>query len=172
MQTKKFYKWFWPWQDEQEETWLGEMARQGWHLVTPGLFGQYTFTAGEKREVIYRLDFVSDYKKDESYLQLFQDAGWEHVGVLGGWQYFRKEVKPGETPEIFTDHDSKIAKYQRLLIYLVIFLPLFTSVLVTTRDPNPSPIRIGINLLMSILILVYIYVVVGILWRINQLKKT
>jgi hypothetical protein len=172
METNVFHKWFWPWEDEQEEAWLGQMARQGWHLVKPGIFGRYTFAAGEGRDMVYRLDFISDPKKDESYLQLFQDAGWEHVGVLGGWQYFRKQAEQGKESEIFTDNDSKIAKYQRLLLYLVIFLPIWSSIFLTTRDPNPSPVRIGLMSMMSVLVLVYIFILVGILWRINQLKKS
>lgn len=76
---------------------------------------------------------------------------------------------------ILTDKGKEVLREQikRLLLYLVNFLlPLWISVFVTTRDPNPSPVRIGINLMMSILVLVYIYAVIGILWRIKQLKKS
>jgi hypothetical protein len=172
VETKKIHKWFWPWEDEREEAWLSQMAKQGWHLVKPDLLGQYTFAAGEAKDVVYPLDFISDNKKDESYLQLFKDAGWEHVGILGGWQYFRKQVNPGENTEIFTDNDSKIAKYQRVLLYLVIFLPIWTSVFLTSVYPSTSPVRIGISMLMTLLVLVYIFIAVGILWRIHQLKKS
>ncbi len=122
--TKKS-KWFWAWQDDREEAWLGEMSRQGLHLQHAGAFGQYTFEQGEPREYAYRLDFVTESKKKDDYYQIFRDAGWEHVGELMGWQYWRKEILDGRVPEIFTDHASKIQKYQRLLGFLVVFYPIF-----------------------------------------------
>jgi hypothetical protein len=118
-------KWFWTWEDDKEETWLAQMAQQGLHLVRPGLFGQYTFSACEPRTVVYRLDFVQSNKKDEAYFQLFRDAGWEHVGEMMGWQYWRKEIVDSKVPEIFTDKASKIQKYQRLLAFSRMFYPIF-----------------------------------------------
>jgi len=32
MATISKIKWFWAWQDEKEEAWLSNMARDGWHL--------------------------------------------------------------------------------------------------------------------------------------------
>jgi hypothetical protein len=125
-ETKRVFKWFWAWNDEQEEAWLTEMARQGWHLREPGVFGFYCFERGAPRNVVYRLDFKTAGRDQEEYRQLFTDAGWEHVGEMGGWQYFRTEAAEGETPEIYTDESSKIHKYQRLFFFLVIFLPIFS----------------------------------------------
>ena len=45
--TMKTNKWFWPWQDEKEETWLGEMSREGWHLRSVKLLCSYSFEKGE-----------------------------------------------------------------------------------------------------------------------------
>jgi len=118
-------KWFWAWQDDKEEAWLGEMSRQGLHLRQPAAFGQYIFEQSEPREYAYRLDFVTNAKKSPDYYQLFRDAGWEHVGEMGGWQYWRKEIVDGKVPEIFTDNASKVQKYQRLLAFLVVFYPIF-----------------------------------------------
>jgi len=118
-------KWFWAWQDDKEEAWLGEMARLGLHLKHAGYFGQYTFLQGTPCDVVYRLDFVTNARKSPDYFQLFTDAGWEYAGELGGWQYWRKEVRNGERPEIYTDAESKIHKYQRLLAFMVIFIPIF-----------------------------------------------
>jgi len=60
-------KWFWAWQDEQEEKWLSEMSRQGLHLQRPVVFGQYIFERDERREYAYRLDFVTHSKKTVDY---------------------------------------------------------------------------------------------------------
>ncbi len=101
--TNKF-RWFWAWDDEREEAWLSQMAAQGFHLVSPNPFGYYTFCQGEPRQVAYRLDYATSKYNTAEYYQLFQDAGWEHVGQMGGWQYWRKPIPSGqEAPEIFTD---------------------------------------------------------------------
>lgn len=180
MDTKVFHKWFWPWQDGKEEAWLGEMARQGWHLVKPDFLGQYTFAAGTGRDMVFRMDFVGNSKRDASYLQLFQDTGWEHVGELAGWQYFRKPASLGNMPEIFTDNASKIAKYRRLLLALTIFLPIITTIFMSTRtsifvntaNTNHDLAVTVIAFVASAVVLVYIVIAIGILWRINQLKKS
>jgi len=60
------------------------MSLEGLHLKFPS-FASYAFIRGEPQEMVYRLDFLNDSKNRKSYLQLFQDAGWEHVGELSGW---------------------------------------------------------------------------------------
>ena len=127
--TNKF-RWFWAWDDEREEAWLSQMAAQGFHLVSPNPFGYYTFCQGEPRQVAYRLDYATSRYSTAEYYQLFQDAGWEHVGQMGGWQYWRKPIPSGQVaPEIFTDNESKIQKYRRQLGVLVIALPIILVIL-------------------------------------------
>ncbi|NTU75727.1 MAG: DUF2812 domain-containing protein [Anaerolineaceae bacterium] len=171
-QTLRKTRWFWPWQDEQEETWLREMANQGFHLAKADYFGQYTFQPGEPADVVYRLDFQYGSNKDhDAYLQLFADAGWEHVGVLGGWQYFRKLVKPGEESEIFTDTKSKIEKYGRLTAILVIFSPIYFVLLNNLKIGMGSILGEIIRFLMFLLMLVYIFVMLKLIFRIEKLRK-
>jgi hypothetical protein len=164
-------KWFWAWQDDREEAWLGDMSRQGLHLTHPGAFGQYTFEQGEPRELAYRLDFVPNARKTPDYYQLFRDAGWEHVGELGGWQYWRKEILDGKEPEIFTDNASKIQKYQRLVGYLVIFFPIYIVLLT-----NPS-IRVSfqdgswISTLYEILFFVFFVIVMSFLFAMIKIMQ-
>ena len=119
-------KWFWAWHDEKEEAWLADMAHQGLHLYDVPFPGRYQFKSGEPADYVYRLDYQSLKTKDkDSYLQLFSDAGWENVGEMGGWMYFRIRTNNGDAPEIFSDLESKIGKYQRVLTYLIIFLPIY-----------------------------------------------
>ena len=97
-------RWFWTWQDQDEEAWLAEMSRKGLHLQSVGYVGMYRFVRGEPTDYAYRLDFQSSTKEElGNYVQLFEDAGWEHVGQLGAWHYFRAPIVEGEAPEIFTD---------------------------------------------------------------------
>jgi len=172
MTTITKYKWFWAWQDEKEENWLSDMALDGWHLknfVVPGI---YTFEAGEPRRVHYRMDFIVDRKDYQNYLQLFTDSGWEHLGEMGGWQYFRKNAEGGTASEIFTDNDSKAQKYQRLLMFLTIFLPVL--IMIAGRRIVADGVLMNIysigKLVLSLFLIIYAYAMVMIFRRILKLK--
>ena len=164
------FKWFWAWDDEREEAWLTDMARQGWHLVRPGLFGFYTFEQGESRNVIYRLDYRTSDKDMADYLTLFADAGWEHLGTMGGWQYFRKEAREGETAEIYTDAASKIQKYRRVLLILVVLLPTFPAALSNRLYFGFTFAQI-VNGVLFLFMVLYVYAIVRLLLRIRALKQ-
>ncbi len=172
------FKWFWAWQDDREETWLGEMSRQGLHLQHPVFLGQYTFEQGEPREYAYRLDFVTNTKKKEDYYQLFKDAGWEHIGELGGWQYWRKEVMDGQVPEIFTDNASKIQKYQRLMGFMVIFFPIYVVFLtnyisraILKSNGLFSTLYEMLFFAFSGVVLILVFAMIKIMQRISSLKR-
>jgi hypothetical protein len=165
------FKWFWAWQDEKEEAWLSEMAEKGFHLEKVCLPGQYTFKVGEPEKYAYRLDYQPLRRADrESYLQLFKDAGWEHVGDMSNWVYFRKKASAGETPEIFSDTDSKITKYQRIILYLVIFLPILIILKPDAGDPPRANLLIMEGFFL-LLIVLYSIVMIQLIRRITQLKK-
>jgi len=171
MITKTIHRsrWFWGWQDDKEEAWLQDMARQGLHLKSPG-FGSYAFTQGEPREMVYRLDFLSDTKNRASYLQLFQDAGWEHVGELSGWQYWRKERRGSEADEIFTDNESKIQKYKRLINYLLVTLPIYVPMYIVVINHKSGVIETIVLVVMLMLLALYGFFFIKLQQRINQLK--
>jgi hypothetical protein len=172
MTTITKFKWFWAWQDEKEENWLHEMATQGYHLRTVGFPGYYEFETGEPRNDYYRMDYITDRKGYENYLQLFRDAGWEHLGEMGGWQYFRTHGEGTSIPEIYTDKDSKAQKYQRLITILVVFLPIFISI--TTRPIDPSSRFVGLyfagKMIGTFFMLLYTVAMIKIFQRIQQLK--
>lgn len=162
------FKWFWAWQDHKEEAWLRQMAQQGYHLATVVFPTVYEFTHGEPGDVIYRLDYPDVKKKDiPAYLQLFQDSGWEHVDEGMGWYYFRKIANYDSTDEIFTDAESKVQKYERLLAYCItITIPLLAVFL-----PRLSDGIFVLNLLGLALLLIWIYIITRIINRIQQLKR-
>ena len=160
------FKWFWPWQDEAEEAWLRDMSQQGWHLSAVGLPIVYNFEPGKPKDFVYRLDYPGSYKMDkEDYLQLFMDANWEFIEERTGWYYFRQLAQPDDDLEIYTDAESKISKYQRLLAFaFVIMVPLFFGVINTRGD-------FWFFIIFPLFLLwVYIFARIGI--RINQLKRT
>jgi hypothetical protein len=180
--TLKKTRWFWPWQDEEEEAWLGKMSHKGWHMKSVQLPCVYTFGVGEPLDYTYRLDYQpADRAKMPEYLQIFQDAGWEYIGEMSNWRYWRKLAAPGETPEIFTDRESKLRKYNRLLAYMGFFLTLLVVMGVSLFRDHPwtdsdgitliSAIYVGGMLLDAVVIPIYVVVVAQLVRRINELKK-
>jgi hypothetical protein len=168
------FKFFWPWQDQEQEKWLEEKSQSGLHLKKPNnLIGIFTFETGEPESYTYRLDFQSDLKNDkDSYQQIFEDAGWEYLGE-SSWQYFRKPYQQGESNEIFTDNQSKINKYNRLVWYYGIILAILTAFFVVSGDIEGNLAWIQ-NLFIILFIPTAIITILGIvnyLKRIKNLKE-
>ncbi len=124
------FKLFLPWQDREEEAWLEEMARQGLCLVKADQLGRYTFEKSEPKAYAYRLDYQDSLTDELHYLKIFEDAGWKRITSQGGWHYFQQEVKEGKVPEIFTDAETKIKKYERVKALILSLMPLYLVVLV------------------------------------------
>ena len=167
------FKWFWAWEDEKEEQWLEEMSQNGWHLVDPGFPCVYHFIKGDARDYSYRLDFrTGSFKSLQDYLQICRDAGWELLGRMSAWYYFRKECRGGQKPEFFSDRNSKAQKYQRLILFMVIFLPILINGMrmVFTR-PN-SRFFTSVGIFYVLLILFWIYAIIRLLLRIRKLKNS
>jgi len=168
-------KWFWLWQDDKQEAWLEEMSRQGLHLQAIKPFGRYVFGQGTPKDYSYRLDFDKSSRKDSDYFQFIQDAGWERVAEVGGWQYWRKESGQGRTSEIFTDNESKIRKYERLILGLASPAPaMFVIVLgMFRRFPGRHP-QWFVVLTISVFAVYLLFSavnVVSILLRIRDLRQ-
>jgi hypothetical protein len=163
-----------PWQDQREERWLAEQARSGWQLRAVHLLG-YTLERVQPAEVAYRLDFLPRRGHDrEEYLGLFQDAGWEYVGKRGFWQFFRKPVLDGVVPQIYTDPQSRIAMYRRVVGLLGMLLALMIS---QTAPRLSLPPRAGSALnpiiltIQTALIVLFSYGIVRLLLVISGLKR-
>lgn len=169
MNTVRKSRIFLAWQDDREEAWLNEMAAQGLHLQRVVFPCFYHFVEDEPSSYVYRLDFKSSPKTDmDDYLQLFADAGWEHVGqFFNGWQYFRKAIAPGETAEIYSDAESKIAKYNRLMMFLVPFVPMLFFSLISV---SASGMRF-VQALDVVLLVIYVVAFLRLLQRVKELKK-
>ena len=170
-QLVKKFKWWWVWQDGMHERWLQEQARQGLHLHASDPLGiRMTFERGAPADMAYRWDFPG-VKADPVYTQLFVDAGWERVVDVGGWRCWRKPVVDGKIPEIFTDVASKVRKYQRSLVLLLVSgLPFFLVVVapasrqVLLAQPRVSAVT-GAGLLMLA------YAIGKLVQRVRQLRQ-
>ena len=170
MSTMKKFHWFWAWEDEKEEVWLRQMSMEGWHFKSARLLGNYVFEQGEPADYVYRLDYFTGRKDMPSYLQIFEDAGWEHMGKMSGWQYFRIETRDGEVPEIYSDKASKAKKYERLTLYLVIFLPIYLNMMLPIGRSDAGYLRF-FSLPWIAFMLLYPYAIVRLIARITKLKR-
>ncbi len=169
--TKKEFHWFWAWQDEQEEAWLREMSRQGWHMKSVALPGWYTFDLGAPADYVYRLDFLISKEKTADYFTLFEDSGWEYLGEMNAWQYFRKEAVDGASLEIYSDLSSKSAKYRRILGFMLIFLPILVFNVINLGNIEADGWMIPLLIINTGLLAVYIYAYVQLWRRIRQLQQ-
>ena len=166
---------------EQEEEFLREKSRQGYHLVQVRMPGMYYFEKGEPKDTVYRLDFnpQTDSEKD-SYIQMYKDYGWEYIQDLNEYSYFRKDAGTAaeEELEIFNDNGSRLEMVERIfrkkmlpmtLIFLfcsVIFLNYLLSV-----GTGIHPFMMVISVLDCILILLYVYVLVRCLAGFSRIRK-
>lgn len=171
-ETKRLFRWFWPWQDEQEKAWLSSVAgERGLHLVSLAPPGIYTFRVGEPQPMICRLDY--QYLKGQDrpgYLQLFLDAGWEHGGEMSNWQYLRRPQVEGEGTEIFTDPASKAEKHRRVLPFLVLIsFVLGTQLTSSLYSRWPSTGLEVIRGLLFGMLMLLLYTVIRIGLRIRRL---
>ncbi|MCP4358077.1 MAG: DUF2812 domain-containing protein, partial [Chloroflexi bacterium] len=122
-------------------------------------------------DYVYRLDYFFNRKDMDGYLQIFGDAGWDYMGEMGGWQYFRQEAVNGEAPEIYTDNESKSKKYQRIMLFLIIFLPIMMNSIIMINRGSDSSFPKMIAFVMGMLMLLFVYGMVRLLLRITQLRK-
>ncbi len=119
-EQKVFWRFWLAHEDSRQEAWLEAKARQGWHLVKPGILG-FRFEPGDPREARYRLDYQVQKGRDRSeYLALFKDAGWEFLGEVSNRYYFRARPE-ALSPEIFTDAESRKDRIRRELRVVLLF---------------------------------------------------
>lgn len=166
---------------EQEEEFLREKSRQGYHLVQVKLPGIYYFEKGEPKDTVYRLDFNPQTDSEKgSYIQMYEDYGWEYIQDLNEYSYFRKdaETTSDEELEIFNDNESRLEMIERILkrkmlpvtlIFIfcsAVFLNYFLS-----AGTGIHPIMMVISVFDCVLILVYVYVLVRCLAGFSRLRK-
>lgn len=142
-ERKKARKFFWAWSDEKEEVWLQRMAQEGWILERYSWF-TYTFEAAGPSKLIYRLDYQFGIR-NQDYFMLFEEDGWKLVSAFGGWYYFCKEDDGTDKLEIYTDAQSKAAKYKHLsnAILFLVLMHILSFWLPIISSGSKAPLWIG-----------------------------
>ena len=117
---KVVHKWFWAWDFEKEEKWLGEMAAQGLCLVGVG-WCKFEFEECLPGEYAVRLELLDKptcHPESENYIRFIEETGAEQVGSYIRWVYFRKKTELGPF-DLFSDLASRISHLKRILFLLL-----------------------------------------------------
>lgn len=141
-------------------------------VMTTASWKQYTFRKSEPRRAVYRLDYLNQRLRDlGEYLEFFTAAGWQYIGTMAGWHYFSHPGRPGQSPEIYTDAESKIAKYRRIQTRLALYLPWYMVPLFPVMDRMPLWLAIlftSVYVTLTVLLLVSL---IKVNVRIKQLER-
>jgi len=92
--------WFDDWNIREQETWLSDMALEGWTLIKIGrVFA--TFEESETQEVTYRCGMLfADDQITQQKIELYRESGWEYIGSRKYISVFR-EIKNQQVREIY-----------------------------------------------------------------------
>ena len=125
---------------DKESIWLNEMADKGFAMT--GFYGGfYKFEQCEKGEYAYQIDFKQNFfSVPEDYREIMEESGIEIVDTWGFWVFLRRLKSKGEF-ELYTDIDSKIEHYKKILMLLkkvtiIEILCMFTEVYCAARSES------------------------------------
>lgn len=106
---------------EEEEEWLKKMSLSGWAFKKFYL-GFYTFKPCEPGEYNYQIDLLDNWNGNKAdYASFMEDAGVEVISQWWRWVYLQKKTEDGPF-EMYTDTESKIAQYSKIVKFFKIFL--------------------------------------------------
>lgn len=168
----KKFKWFWPWQDKEEETWLHAMALTGWQLSAISLPGIYAFEKIEPAHIFYRLDYHNKQKMGlNKYLDSRFVEGWEFITRMNGWLYFCKNIPEDQAYQNAGDIQAKTDKLQHQMTTMVSFLSILVLwfPLFGTRLKSPF-YEIGEGVYIFLLV-VFAIGMIKIYRRFSQLRR-
>ncbi|AWB43546.1 hypothetical protein DCC85_04445 [Paenibacillus sp. CAA11] len=122
---------------KEYDAWLENYAKQGWHLEKiNGLGLLHHFREGEPSKVRYFSDYQG--KKPKDYEQIFADSGWELVSSdQEGFYLWRINYDHRERPEVFTDRQSLLGHYRKIITLQLVILLLGTVGAVFFGPENP-----------------------------------
>ncbi len=162
---------------EEEENWLEEQHRNGWEFEKVTANYIYNFEKVSPEEVVYKLDYQMSNPTDD-YLQMYRDYGWEYLGSVMGWHYFRKkksDISDANDGEIFSDNESKIQMIDnifktRMIPLLVIFFAIIIPQL-SMGFSGKNSFKIFIFVVYIVLFLLYVYVFIHCGLKLKEMKN-
>lgn len=123
---------------EKEESWLNQMAANGFLLTGTGM--AYRFSAVEPQSAVIKVDYRQAMSEADfaDHLSLFSDAGWRHqAGTRGGGPQYFASFSGDANAEIFSDTDSRAQRYRRsIATYGLLLLPFAVVAVVLLTQGN------------------------------------
>ena len=181
---RKEYHWFALTDYEQEENFLRKKHNAGYKLAKVTMLGTYYFEKCKPEDVVYKLDFNPQKPEDkDSYIQMYEDYGWEYIQDLNEYSYFRKPAADSDVVsdaataadkenvntyenEIFSDDESKLEMMKRifvkkmlpvLIIFAAVVIPQF---MISLHNNGQSRIGTVLLIMWAVLFAVYAAVIV------------
>ncbi len=165
-------KWFWIWQDKKEESWLHEMALKGFHLDAINFPCVYRFKQGQPSSIFYCMDFLNQASQGfEQYLQPRIESGWRLISKMNGWQYFCISAQGDDHPELPGNKAAKAEKFQRLMTFMVGFLPIMLLWFPVIDNRLTSPFYEILGVIFVLSLAVFTFSTFKIYQRISQLRE-
>ena len=106
------------WDFEKEERWLNDMAAKGLAL-SDYTWCRYAFEETPRGKYLYRIELLENlpsHPESQAYLRFLEENGVEVVTSYMRWVYLRRNAADGPF-DIYTDLDSKIRHYKRILTF-------------------------------------------------------
>lgn len=180
---KREYHWFALTDYEQEENFLRKKHNAGYKLVKVTMLGTYYFEKCKPEDMIYKLDFNPQKPDDkDSYLQMFEDYGWEYIQDLNDYSYFRKRASDkmvddielsaggnetgGGDDDIFSDNESRLDMMKRIFMkkmipILIIFAALvIPQLLLAMHNGSRSEAGFVILIMWAVLFAIYVALII------------
>ena len=175
---RKEYHWFALTDYEQEENFLRKKHNAGYKLAKVTMLGTYYFEKCKPEDVVYKLDFNPQQPEDkDSYIQMYEDYGWEYIQDLNEYSYFRKPAADENIAsekgtanqydsEIFSDDESKLEMMKRifvkkmlpiLIIFGAVVIPQF---MISLHNNGRSTVSAVLLIMWAVLFAVYVAVIV------------
>lgn len=160
----------------EEERFLEQMHKDGWKFKTLNGMSKYEFEECPNEEYRYQLEFNNTSKNEDSYLQMYQDYGWEYIEKFGHWYYFRKPKGIDSDDTIFSDNTSKIEmikkinNQQLLALSIACIVTALWFIISLPASSNQFIIILGIIFWLEIILIISIFT--RNLLKLRKLKKT
>jgi Protein of unknown function (DUF2812) len=161
---------------------LEGLSKKGWRLVgnkKPNYLklwqpSGFLFEKGEPEDRVYRADYRYGSKADiKDYTHLCEEAGWKNVFVRQSFYIFSAPADLAAQADFFSDQDSKIAKYKRLRLRVLILGAVFTPILFyfySFLQGTVSTESSVIPTIFTVYVLYLIYVVIRLSLNIRTLE--
>lgn len=172
-ETKRGFKFWWPWQSDKIEAYLEGMRRRGWKVCdVNALCIGFLFERAEPGSVRICVDYQRQVAPE--YKMIFRDAGWTLLYEGMGWYLWSRDFRKGDArPEIYTDKDCLLQRNRNLLLLTGAVLAMQASIAPTMHRMalEDGPMMIAVFALYAAFVLVLLYGMVRLAIGMGALAK-